>query len=64
MVFSSFPALTDRGICYTFNSKHPSQFLKRSQFVDSFNSVFGMPTEPVIPLKVSGTNIELFSRSR
>ena len=55
------PSLTDRGICYTFNSYDPTMYHKPSKYMEAFQSVFGLKSMSAFPKDkqvVEGTGIK------
>ena len=53
------PALTDNGICYSFNAKHPNKMMKKTKYMDDFRKVFGNDDEEFKPHTISGKAIYL-----
>ena len=52
------PALTDNGICYSFNAKHPNKMMKKTKYTEAFSKVFGNDDEKLKPYTISGKTID------
>ena len=52
------PALTDNGICYSFNAKHPNQMMKKTKYTEAFSNVFGNDDKKFQPYTISGKSID------
>jgi hypothetical protein len=54
-LFNFVLAFSENGICHSFNAKHPSKMLKKTQYMDAFKKVFGNePEEEFSPYNISG----------
>ncbi len=55
MIFS-LSVFTDEGICHAFNAKHPKVTFKPSEYMKSFEDVFGGGRDDYVPFNISGVH--------